>query len=145
RSHTPHPAGSPGTTPTETHSSSVPPTARLARRSRRGLIMNLSVPQAITLLSAVLLVAATVPLAGIGVAFWVALLAGGPLTALALLRWDGFPLVEWSPILWHYCQRKRTRQNGFRATATPRTAGRLALPGQEGRLTTLTAADGSVT
>src|SRR4029079_11841330 len=52
---------------------------------------------------------------------------------------------EWTPILWHYWRRKRTRQNGFRATATPRTAGRLALPGQEARLTTLTAPDGSVT
>src|SRR6478752_5635269 len=125
--------------------SSAPRTARLARRSRRGLIMNLSVPQAITLFAAVLLVAATVPLAGISTAFWVALLAGGPLTALALVRWDGFPLVEWSPILWHYWRRRRTRQNGFRATATARTAGRLALPGQEARLITLTAPDGSVT
>ena len=132
-------------TTTKEHSSTAPRTARLGRRSRRGLIMNLSVPQAITLFAAILLVAVTVPLAGVGPAFWVALLIGGPLTAIALVRYDGFPLVEWTPILWHYLRRKRTRQHGFRATATPRPAGRLALPGQEARLTILTAADGSVT
>jgi len=124
---------------------STPRTARLARRSRRGLILNLTAPQAITLFTAVVLVAAAVPTLGIGAAFWTALLVGGPLTALALVRWDGFPLIEWSPILWHYWRRRRTRQNGFRATATPRAEGRLALPGQEARLITLTAADGSVT
>ena len=119
-------------------------TARLARRSRRGLIMNLSVPQAATLFAAIILVAACVPLFGLGAAFWVALLVGGPITAVALVRYDGFPLVEWAPILWYFWRRKRTRQNGFRVTAAPRPAGRLALPGEEARLVTLTAADGSV-
>jgi hypothetical protein len=123
----------------------APRTARLARRSRRGLILNLTAPQAITLFVAVVLVAAAVPTLGLAAAFWVAMLVGGPMVAVALVRWDGFPLVEWSPILWHYWRRRRTRQNGFRATATPRTAGRLALPGQEARLLTLTDPDGSVT
>lgn len=106
--------------------------------------MNLSVPQAITLFAAIILFAACVPLLGIGTAFCAALLVGGPLTALALVRYDGFPLIEWAPILWHFWRRKRTRQNGFRVTAARRPAGRLALPGEEARLITLTAADESV-
>ena len=118
-------------------------TARLPRRSRRGLIMNLSAPQAVTLLCAVVLVIASIPLLGIGGAFWVAILIGGPLAAASLIRHDGFPVVEWVPIGWHYWRRRWTRQSGFRVTATPRAAGKLALPGEEARLLALTAPDGS--
>jgi len=42
---------------TTTTDKTAPRTARLPRRSRRGLIMNLSAPQAVTVLAAVLLVA----------------------------------------------------------------------------------------
>ena len=91
-----------------------------------------------------LLVAVSIPLFGVGTAFWVGLLVGGPLAAVALVRRDGFPLVEWAPIVWHYWRRRWTRQSGFRVTATPRAAGKLALPGEEARLLTLTAPDGSV-
>ena len=56
---------------TTTTERSTPRTARLPRRSRRGLIMNLSAAQAITLLVAVLLVAVSIPLFGVGTAFWV--------------------------------------------------------------------------
>jgi hypothetical protein len=129
---------------TTTERATVPRTARLARRSRRGLIMNLSAPQAITVFAVIVMVASCVPLFGLGAAFWVAILVGGPLTAVALVRYDGFPLIEWVPILWHFWRRQRTRQNGFRATAARRATGRLALPGEEARLVTLTAADGSV-
>ena len=107
--------------------------------------MNLSAAQAITLLVAVLLVAAcrfrcsaSAPRSGS------ALLVGGPLAAVALVRRDGFPLVEWAPIVWHFWRRRWTRQIGFRVTAAPRAAGKLALPGEEARLLTLTAPDGSV-
>ena len=105
---------------TTTTDKTAPRTARLPRRSRRGLIMNLSAPQAITMLAA------------------------GPLAAAALLRRDGFPVVEWAPIVWHFWRRRWTRQSGFRVTAAPRPAGKLALPGEEARLLTLTAPDGSV-
>ena len=71
---------------TTTSDRSTPRTGRLPRRSRRGLIVNLSAAQAITLLVAVLLVAASIPMVGVGAAFWVALLAAGPLTAAALVR-----------------------------------------------------------
>ena len=84
-------------TTTTTTERSTPRTGRLPRRSRRGLIMNLSAAQAITLLVAVLLVAVSIPLFGVGTAFWVGLLIGGPLVAVALVRRDGFPVVEWAP------------------------------------------------
>ena len=129
---------------TTTSDRSTPRTGRLPRRSRRGLIMNLSAVQAITLLAAVLLVAVSIPMFGVGAAFWVAPLAAGPLAAAALLRRDGFPVVEWAPIVWHFWRRRWTRQSGFRVTAAPRPAGKLALPGEEARLLALTAPDGSV-
>src|SRR6478752_918199 len=129
---------------TTTTEKTAPRTARLPRRSRRGLIMNLSAAQAITLLIAVLLVAVSIPLFSVGTAFWVGLLVGGPLVAVALVPRDGFPVVEWAPIVWHFWRRKLTRQSGFRVTAAPRSAGKLALPGEEARLLTLTAPDGSV-
>ena len=127
---------------TTTSDRSTPRTGRLPRRSRRGLIVNLSAAQAVTLLVAVLLVAASVPMVGVGAAFWVALLAAGPLAAAALVRRDGFPVVEWAPIVWHFWRRRWTRQSGFRVTAAPRPAGKLALPGEEARLLALTAPTG---
>ena len=129
---------------TTTSDRSTPRTGRLPRRSRRGLIVNLSAAQAITLLVAVLIVAVSIPMFGVGAAFWVALLAAGPLAAAALVRRDGFPVVEWAPIVWHFWRRRWTRQSGFRVTAAPRPAGKLALPGEEARLLALTAPDGSV-
>src|SRR6478609_784007 len=98
----------------------TPRTGRLARRSRRGLIMNLSAAQAITLFLTVVLVAVCIPVLGVSTAFWVAIVVGGPATAAALVRRDGFPLVEWIPIGWCFCRRRWTRQSGFRVTAAPR-------------------------
>ena len=132
---------------TTTHTTTerpTPRTARLPRRSRRGLIMNLSAAQAICILFAVVVIATCIPLFGVTTAFWVALLVGGPLTAAALFRRDGFPIVEWAPIVWHFWRRRCTRQSGFRVTTKPRAAGKLALPGEEARLLALTAPDGSV-
>ena len=110
-------------TTTTTTERSAPRTARLPRRSRRGLIMNLSAAQAITLLVAVLLVAVSIPLFSVGTAFWVGLLVGGPLVAVALVRRDGFPVVEWAPIVWHFWRRRLTRQSGFRVTAATARGG----------------------
>jgi hypothetical protein len=65
--------------------------------------------------------------AHVGAAFWVALLAGGPPTALALVRWDRFPLVEWAPMVWQYWP-SSAGPYGFRATAIPRPPGGLRCP-----------------
>jgi hypothetical protein len=109
---------------TTTTDKTAPRTARLPRRSRRGLIMNLSAPQAITVLAAVLLVAVCIPVFSVGTAFLVAVVVGGPLVAAALVRPHGFPVVEWLPIVWHFWRRRWTRQSGFRVTAAPRAAGK---------------------
>ena len=92
---------------TTTTEKSTPRNSPAARRSRRGLIMNLSAAQAITLLVAVLLVAVCDsavrcrrPRSGS------ACCVGGPLVAVALVRRDGFPLVEWAPIVWHFWRRQ---------------------------------------
>ena len=120
------------------------PTARLPRRSRRGLIMNLSAPQAITLLAAVLLVAVCDP--GVRRRRRVLGRAAGRRPAgggrVGPTR-DGFPVSSGRPScgISGAAMDPSVRVPGHRR---PRAAGKLALPGEEARLLTLTAPDGSV-
>src|ERR1700712_480508 len=121
-----------------------PRTARFGRRSARGFFMGLTGAQAATIFIAAVLVAAALPVLGVGAALKVLLFVSAPLAAVAMHRRDGVPLVEWIPVAWHYARRRMTEQSGFRLTAKPRPTASLLLPGESARLRWMTAIDGSV-
>ncbi|MET3808388.1 hypothetical protein ABIB25_005417 [Nakamurella sp. UYEF19] len=131
-------------TTTITEDRTKPRTARFGRRSARGFFMGLTGAQAATVLAAVLVVAVTLAVLGVGAALKVLLLVSLPLGLVAMLRRDGVPLVEWIPIAWHFVRRRMTEQSGFRATAKPRPTASLLLPGESARLRWMTSSDGSV-
>ncbi|MFE7119832.1 SCO6880 family protein [Streptomyces sp. NPDC057654] len=121
----------------------APVTVKFPHRSRRGILLGLSLPQ-LTLVSLMLaLLLATVVSTGIAGA-----LALTPLWAaagvLVAVRRQGRSLIDWAPIVVRYARRHRTGQRRWlaRPVSRPRTDGLLHLPGTTAALRVVTP-DGS--
>ncbi|MGY4968347.1 SCO6880 family protein [Streptomyces nigrescens] len=121
----------------------APLTVKFPHRSRRGILLGLSLPQLVLVSAAAALLLATVTTTGLTGAFaltpiWAAI------AALTFLRRDGRSLIDWAPILLRYAIRRRTGQHMWlaRPVSRPRTDGMLHLPGTDASLRVVTPAKG---
>ncbi len=113
---------------------SPPGSVRFARRSTRGLLLGFSTPRVVVLgVAAAIAVIALFSAGAMG--FIISAVIWMPLSATAVVRVAGRPVVEWSGTAIRYGTRKASGQEQFRAKATkPRPAGTLALPGDAAAL-----------
>ncbi|MEU6814057.1 SCO6880 family protein [Streptomyces sp. NPDC046860] len=122
---------------------SVPPvTVKFPHRSRRRILLGLSLPQLVLVSSAVTLLLMTVVTTGL-----LGAIALTPLWAavgvLVAIRRHGRSLIDWAPITARYAQRRRTGQTLWLAQplTRPRQDGVLHLPGTAASLTVVTPGD----
>ncbi|OIV35842.1 hypothetical protein BIV57_19165 [Mangrovactinospora gilvigrisea] len=117
-------------------------TVRFPHRSRRGVLLGLSVPQLVVAGAAALLL--LIALMGSGllgaaklIPLWMAA------AVLVAVRFQGRSLAEWAPIAARYTLRRATGQQAWLAQVgtRPRKAGLLHLPGTAASLTLVTAPD----
>ncbi|MFC0844726.1 SCO6880 family protein [Streptomyces noboritoensis] len=119
-------------------------TVKFPHRSRRGVLLGLSLPQltAVALTLALLLV--TVVTTGL---IGAVLLAPLWITTAVLvgIRRQGRSLIDWAPLVARYAHRRRTGQTMWRArpATRPRAEGLLHLPGATASLRVATAASGA--
>ncbi|MEU3963266.1 SCO6880 family protein [Streptomyces buecherae] len=117
-------------------------TVRFPHRSRRGILLGLSVPQlTLAALTLMLLVATMVSTGILGVIALAPLWAAAG--ALIVIRRHGRSLIDWAPILARYTHRRRTGQALWlaRPLTRPRQDGVLHLPGTAASLTVVTPGD----
>ncbi|WP_328865132.1 SCO6880 family protein [Streptomyces sp. NBC_00304] len=120
----------------------APVTVKFPHRSRRGILLGLTLPQ-LTLVSGTLaLLLMTVISTGLlgAVALTPLLAASG---ALVAIRRHGRSLIDWAPIVARYAQRRRTGQTLWlaRPVTRPRQDGVLHLPGTAASLKVVTPGD----
>ncbi|MCY0933821.1 SCO6880 family protein [Streptomyces sp. H34-S4] len=117
----------------------LPLTIKFPHRSRRGILLGLSLPQLVLTSAALALLLATVVSTGL-----VGAIALTPLWtavgALIVIRRNGRSLIDWAPIVLRYVQRRRIGQTLWlaRAVSRPRTDGMLHLPGTAASLRVVT-------
>ncbi|MER5765645.1 SCO6880 family protein [Streptomyces sp. NPDC002082] len=120
-----------------------PMTVKFPIRSRRGILLGLTLPQLVLVSITLALLLATVVSSGL-----LGALALTPLWAaiatLTFVRRHGRSLIDWAPIIVRYVHRRRTGQTMWlaRAVSRPRVDGLLHLPGTTASLRVVTP-DGS--
>ncbi|MFE4664548.1 SCO6880 family protein [Streptomyces sp. NPDC056716] len=114
-------------------------TVKFPHRSRRGILLGLSLPQLLLTSAALALLMVTVVSTGLtgavlGAPLWVAC------AVLVLVRRRGRPLIDWAPIVVRHAQRRRTGQMLWlaRPVTRPRRDGTLHLPGTSASLRLVT-------
>ncbi|WP_330324657.1 SCO6880 family protein [Streptomyces pseudovenezuelae] len=120
----------------------TPLTVKFPHRSRRGLLLGLSLPQLVLVSCALALLLVTVMSTGLlGVIALTPLWAA--ITALVVVRRHGRSLVDWAPIVLRFAQRQRTGQSLWlaRPVTRPRQDGTLHLPGTAASLRVVTPGD----
>ncbi|MDT0382315.1 SCO6880 family protein [Streptomyces sp. DSM 42041] len=120
----------------------APVTVKFPHRSRRGILLGLSLPQLALVASALALLLMTVVTTGLLGAFaltplWVAV------AALTWIRRGGRSLIDWAPIVARYAQRRRSGQALWlaRPASRPQHDGLLHLPGNAASLKVVTPGD----
>jgi hypothetical protein len=120
----------------------APVTVKFPHRSRRGILLGLSLPQLVLVSCTLTLLLMTVVSTGL-----VGAVALAPLWAasgaLVLIRRHGRSLIDWAPIVARYAQRRRTGQTLWlvRPVTRPRQDGILHLPGTAASLKVVTPGD----
>ncbi|GAA3796783.1 hypothetical protein FNH04_41960 [Streptomyces phyllanthi] len=118
-------------------------TVRFPHRSRRGILLGLSLPQLLLVSLTLALLLVTVVTTGLtGAASLTPLWA--VIAAAVFVRRGGRSLIDWAPVLTRYAVRQRTGQHLWlaRPASRPRTDGLLHLPGADASLRMVTPADG---
>lgn len=120
----------------------APVSVRFPHRSRRGILLGLTIPQLVLVSSTLALLLMTVISTGLlgAVALTPLLAASG---ALVAIRRHGRSLIDWAPIVARYAQRRRTGQTLWlaRPVTRPRQDGVLHLPGTVASLKVVTPGD----
>ncbi|MGQ4376494.1 SCO6880 family protein [Streptomyces sp. SAS_267] len=120
----------------------APVTVKFPHRSRRGILLGLSLPQLILVSSMLTLLLMTVISTGLlgAVALTPLWAASG---ALVAIRRHGRSLIDWAPIVARYAHRRRTGQSLWlaRPVTRPRQDGVLHLPGTAASLKVVTPGD----
>ncbi|MFE0181299.1 SCO6880 family protein [Streptomyces olivaceus] len=121
---------------------SVAPTVKFPHRSRRGILLGLTLPQLLLVSATLALLLMTVIFTGL-----LGALALAPLWAasgaLVAIRRHGRSLIDWAPIVVRYAHRRRVGQTLWRArpVTRPRQDGVLHLPGTAASLKVVTPGD----
>ncbi|MEV4943600.1 SCO6880 family protein [Streptomyces zaomyceticus] len=119
-------------------------TIKFPTRSRRGILLGLTLPQLLLVSSTLAVLLATVVTAGLLGAI---VLAPLWLTTAVLVgvRRDGRSLIDWAPLVARFAHRRRTGQTLWRArpVSRPRVEGLLHLPGTAASLRVATADSGA--
>ncbi|MFP8903918.1 SCO6880 family protein [Streptomyces atacamensis] len=120
----------------------APVTVKFPHRSRRGILLGLSLPQLVLISSALVLLLVTVVSTGLLGAIALAPLWAA-VAALVTIRRHGRPLIDWAPIVTRYAYRSRTGQTLWlaRPVTRPRQDGVLHLPGTAASLKVVTPGD----
>ncbi|WP_282697788.1 SCO6880 family protein [Streptomyces sp. CC208A] len=120
-----------------------PMTVKFPSRSRRGILLGLSLAQLVLTAAALAVLLVTVVTTGLAGAvaltpLWAAV------AALVAVRRSGRSLIDWAPIVARYAQRRRTGQTLYlaRPVTRPRAEGTLHLPGTAASIKAVTPADG---
>ncbi|SFY48669.1 SCO6880 family protein [Streptomyces sp. F-1] len=120
----------------------APVTVKFPHRSRRGILLGLSLPQLVLVACTLALLLMTVMTTGL-----LGALALAPLWAasgaLVAIRRHGRSLIDWAPIVARYAHRRRTGQALWlaRPVTRPRQDGVLHLPGTAASLKVVTPGD----
>ncbi|MEU7117942.1 SCO6880 family protein [Streptomyces zaomyceticus] len=120
----------------------APVTVKFPHRSRRGILLGLSLPQLVLVSGALALLLVTVLSTGL-----VGAIALAPLwaavAALVAVRRDGRSLIGWAPVVARYAHRRRAGQTLWlaRPVSRPRPDGVLHLPGTDASLKVVTPGD----
>lgn len=120
----------------------APVTVKFPHRSRRGILLGLSLPQLVLVSSTLALLLITVVSTGL-----IGAVALAPLWAasgaLVAIRRHGRSLIDWAPIVARYALRRRTGQTLWlaRPVTRPRQDGVLHLPGAAASLKVVTPGD----
>ncbi|MDK1348463.1 hypothetical protein QNO09_35375 [Streptomyces sp. 378] len=120
----------------------APVTVKFPHRSRRGILLGLSLPQLVLVFCTLALLLMTVISTGL-----LGALALAPLWAasgaLVAIRRHGRSLIDWAPIVTRYAHRRRTGQTLWlaRPVTRPRQDGVLHLPGTAASLKVVTPGD----
>ncbi|WP_406401923.1 SCO6880 family protein [Streptomyces uncialis] len=117
----------------------APVTVKFPHRSRRGILLGLSLPQLTLVSGALALLMVTVVSTGLtGAAALAPLWAA--VAALVFIRRGGRSLIDWAPIVGRYAFRRRSGQTKWlaRPVSRPRTDGVLHLPGTAASLRVVT-------
>ncbi|MGQ4484485.1 SCO6880 family protein [Streptomyces sp. SAS_281] len=120
----------------------APVTVKFPHRSRRGILLGLSLPQLVLVSATLALLLMTVVSTGL-----LGALALAPLWAasgaLVAIRWHGRSLIDWMPIVARHAHRRRTGQTLWlaRPVTRPRQDGVLHLPGSAASLKVVTPGD----
>ncbi|MBN3933214.1 hypothetical protein IQ279_27035 [Streptomyces verrucosisporus] len=120
----------------------APVTVKFPHRSRRGILLGLSLPQLLLASVALTLLLVTVVSTGLlGVVALAPLWAAA--AALVVIRRHGRSLIDWAPIVTRYAYRRRTGQTLWlaRPVTRPRQDGVLHLPGTAASLKVVTPGD----
>lgn len=122
----------------------IPLTVKFPTRSRRGILLGLTLPQLVLVSSALALLLVTVVAAGLVGALtltplWIAA------AVLVGVRREGRSLIDWAPLVARYTHRRRTGQTLWRArpVSRPKVEGLLHLPGATASLRVATADSGA--
>ena len=119
---------------TTTEAITGPPMVRFGRRPARGLILGFSTARVMALMVATTALVVGIIAAGVQ-GFAIAGVVWLPLGASAFVRWQGRPMIEWTPVVGHWGARAAAGQTEYRARPlAPRPAGTLALPGDAAAL-----------
>lgn len=120
----------------------APITVKFPHRSRRGILLGLSLPQLVLVSSTLTVLLMTVISTGLlgAVALTPLWAASG---ALVAIRRHGRSLIDWAPIVTRYAHRRRTGQTLWlaRSVTRPRQDGVLHLPGATASLKVVTPGD----
>ncbi|WP_107049273.1 SCO6880 family protein [Streptomyces sp. NRRL F-5727] len=119
-------------------------TVKFPTRSRRGILLGLTLPQLVLVSSTLAVLLATVVTAGL---LGAVVLAPLWLTTAVLVgvRRDGRSLIDWAPLAGRFAHRRRTGQTLWRVrpVSRPRVEGLLHLPGTAASLRVATAGSGA--
>ncbi|MFE0703499.1 SCO6880 family protein [Streptomyces sp. NPDC058872] len=120
----------------------APVTVKFPHRSRRGILLGLSLPQLVLVSASLALLLVTVVATGL-----LGAVALAPLwatsAALVAIRRNGRSLIDWMPIVARHAHRRRTGQTLWlaRPVTRPRQDGVLHLPGSAASLKVVTPGD----
>ncbi|GAA2672550.1 hypothetical protein GCM10010400_38150 [Streptomyces aculeolatus] len=125
-----------------TDPSAAPVTVKFPHRSRRGILLGLSLPQLVLVSSTLALLLMTVVSTGLLGAVVLAPLWAAS-AAMVAVRRHGRSLIDWAPIVARYIHRRRTGQSLWlaRPVTRPRHDGVLHLPGAAASLKVVTPGD----
>ncbi|MGW2858271.1 SCO6880 family protein [Streptomyces sp. NPDC001205] len=120
----------------------TPLTVKFPHRSKRGILLGLTLPQLVLVSSALALLLATVISTGLLGAIVLAPLWAA-VAALVAIRRNGKSLIDWAPIVVRFARRRRSGQTLWlaRPVTRPRHDGTLHLPGTAASLRVVTPSD----